>query len=64
MTYNPNERYLTFNIKPNATLGFGVVLVILQTWADGDQKILDEIPHHNRASAEFTIRQIKQANNC
>ena len=53
---------LSFIISPNNALGFGVILTILQTFADGDQMILDEIPHHNRASAEFTKRQIIAAN--
>ena len=53
---------LTFFITPNNALGFGVILTILQHFADGDQMILDEIPHHNRASAEFTKRQIIAAN--
>ena len=64
MTINPNERHLTFSIVPNIALGFGVILVVVQHWADGDSFVMDEIPHHNTASAEFTIRQIKKANNC
>tara|TARA_Y100001973_G_C4917348_1_gene194752 strand:- start:230 stop:412 length:183 start_codon:yes stop_codon:yes gene_type:complete len=53
---------LSFLISPNNALGFGVILTIWQHFADGDQMILDEIPHHNRASAEFTKRQIIAAN--
>jgi len=53
---------LTFSIVPNIALGFGVILVIHQTFTDGDQVVLDRIPHHNRASAEFTKRQIIKAN--
>ena len=64
MFNNPNERTLSFNIVPNKALGFGVILIVCQTWADGDSFVMDEIPHHNVASAQFTIRQIKKANNC
>ncbi len=59
MTTKPQ---LSFIILPNIALGFGVILQVLQTFADGDQMILDEIPHHNRASAKFTHRQIIAAN--
>jgi hypothetical protein len=59
MTTKPQ---LSFFILPNITLGFGVILQVLQTFADGDQMILDEIPHHNLASAKFTQRQIIAAN--
>ena len=64
MPINPNERRLEFNIVPNIALGFGFILIVSQHWADGDSFVMDEIPHHNIASAEFTIRQIRKANNC
>tara|TARA_B100001123_G_scaffold148430_1_gene171898 strand:+ start:1582 stop:1779 length:198 start_codon:yes stop_codon:yes gene_type:complete len=53
---------LSFLITPNKALGVGVILTVLQTFSDGDQMIVEEIPHHNRASAEFTKRQIIAAN--
>ena len=59
MTTKPQ---LSFLILPNIALGFGVILQVWQSFADGDQMILDEIPHHNRASAVFTQRQIIAAN--
>ena len=62
MTINPNERYLTFNIIPNLALGFGVILVVVQHWADGDSVVVGEIPCHNTASANYTIREIEKAN--
>ena len=59
MTTKPQ---LSFLILPNIALGFGVILQVIQTHDDGDKIVIEEIPHHNRASAEFTKRQIEQAN--
>ena len=53
---------LSYIITPNIALGMGVILTILQTFTDGDQMILEEIPCKNRATAEFTKRQMIAAN--
>jgi len=56
---------LQFSIIPNIALGFGVILVITQVYQDEDTLDIvevDRFPCHNRATAEFTMRQIIAAN--
>ena len=53
---------LTFSIVPNPRLSSGVVLVVTQKYEDGDIVEVDRFPCHNRATAEFTKRQIIAAN--
>ena len=53
---------LTFSIVPNPRFSSGVILVVTQKYDDGDVVEVDRIPCHNRATAEFTKRQIIEAN--
>jgi hypothetical protein len=53
---------LTFSIIPNPRFSSGVILVVTQKYDDGDIVEVDRFPCHNRATAEFTKRQIIAAN--
>ena len=53
---------LTFSIIPNPRFSSGVILVVTQKYDDGDIVEVDRFPCHNRATAEYTKRQIIAAN--
>ena len=53
---------VTFSIIPNTRFATGVVLLLTREYPDGDIVEVSRIPCHNRATAEFTKRQIIAAN--
>ena len=49
---------LTFSIIPNPRFSSGVILVVTQKYDDGDVVELCRVPCANRATAEYSMRQI------
>ena len=53
---------LSFSIIPNPHLTKGVVLVVTQKYDDGEVVVLGRFPCANRATAEYSKRQIIATN--